>query len=100
MSEHLDRDGVTFTLAERAETVGSRLYLDGELFPYATSGDHDLTVIREHGLTVLLIPVVVQGPVTITPKMYGTAAREREDRVGEQYTPLFIRSDTEPVATP
>lgn len=70
MSERVDADGVAYSLVETADTRGRRLYLDGEPFPYATGGGRDLQVIRSAGLTVLLVPVVVLGAVTITAKSY------------------------------
>jgi hypothetical protein len=70
MSEHLDAEGVPFTMVEHAETKGRRLYLDGEPFPYATSGD--MRVERTPGLTVVWVPVAVHGPVTIRVKPAGS----------------------------
>lgn len=77
MSAHVDANGVPYTLAESAETRGRRLYIDGEPFPYATGGGECLKVLRSGELTVLLVPIVVMGPVTITPKPVTAAEEDR-----------------------
>lgn len=79
-----DSDGNPYWVAREAETRGRRLYLDDEAFPYATSGEHDLRVERPGPLTVLWVPIVVDGPVTITPAKH----RARPSWVREQATPI------------
>lgn len=59
------------TLPTSAEVHDRRLYLDGQPFPYATSASIDLQVIRTEGLTTIMVPLVVHGPVTVGQKLYG-----------------------------
>jgi hypothetical protein len=89
-----DLDGVPYVIAQNAETRGRRLYIDGEPFPWATSGEpgEHLRVERAGVWSVLWVPVVVDGPVTIHPARH----RPRDGHVHEQATPaVSYRPDDE-----